>query len=298
VLITPVPGADRDNLQKGLQEVRFGAVNARGAGGDNIHRYNAYVRWASEAGRMLRSQVVSADLERLVYTRRFWTLQAHPTPATEAVGRLVDAELDERVAELEAAWKAVDQQIKRWSRHGVFVVADSSFYIKHPQKLEELDLRRLLRLREEPVHLLFPILVVDELDRLKEQSKDHTRWRARYTLAVLDRILRNPTSIATLRESDYSGLDHGEIPRGEITVEIVFDPPEHTRLPIADDEIIDRAVAIQALAGRQVRMITYDTGQSTQARAAGLEVAKIAEPPEGDEPPRNPPRTTKARGGT
>jgi hypothetical protein len=273
-------------------------MNVRGGGGDHIHRYNSYMRWASDVGRTLRGQVVSRDFEWLVYTRAFWALQAHPTPGTESVRMLVDAELDERVTVLGAAYNALDLQVSRWSRHGVFVVADSSFYIKHPQKLEELDLRRLLRLRDEPVHLLLPILVVDELDKLKEHNKQHTRWRAQYTLAVLDRILRDPTSIAVLREEDYAGLGRGGIPRGEITVEVVFDPPGHTRLPIADDEIIDRAVAIQKLAGRTVWMITYDTGQSTRARAAGLNVEKIPEPPEGDEPPRdNSPRKARSRPG-
>ena len=38
--------------------------------------------------------------------------------------------------------------------------------------------------------MLVPIVIVDELDRLKE-SKDkdkRARWRAGYTLAVLDRL--------------------------------------------------------------------------------------------------------------
>jgi hypothetical protein len=46
------------------------------------------------------------------------------------------------------------------------------------------------------------------------------------------------------------------------TTEIVTDPPGHARLPINDEEIIDQTLAIQALAGQRVTMITYDTGQS------------------------------------
>ena len=68
------------------------------------------------------------------------------------------------------------------------------------------------------------------------------------------------------------------IPSGEgggCTVEIVFDPPGHVRLPINDDELIDRILAIQPLAGRQVTLLTYDTGQSTRARAAGLPAKKL-----------------------
>jgi hypothetical protein len=65
---------------------------------------------------------------------------------------------------------------------------------------------------------------------------------------------------------------------------MVLDPPKHNRLPINDDEIIDRALVVQAIAGRSVTLLTYDTGQSTRARAAGLTVIKVPHPVDGDEP--------------
>ncbi|MEU0253130.1 hypothetical protein ABZ299_11590 [Streptomyces sp. NPDC006184] len=67
-------------------------------------------------------------------------------------------------------------------------------------------------------------------------------------------------------------------------MEIVLDPPGHVCLPIADDEIIDRAVAIQALAAREVRLLTCDTGQHTRGRAAGLKVTKVPAQDPGPEP--------------
>lgn len=85
-----------------------------------------------------------------------------------------------------------------------------------------------------------------------------------------------------LRERDIVPNPDG-LTRSQIAIEIVFDPPGHTRLPINDDELVDRAVAIQALAGDQVTVLTYDTGQSTRARAAGLKAKKLAKPLE-DEP--------------
>ena len=61
-------------------------------------------------------------------------------------------------------------------------------------------------------------------------------------------------------------------------MELLFDPSGHVRLPRADDEIVDRALTVQTLAGRPVRLLTYDTGQSTRARAAGLSVHKPVQP--------------------
>ena len=65
-----------------------------------------------------------------------------------------------------------------------------------------------------------------------------------------------------------------------MTIELIFDPADHVRLPINDDEIIDRVLAIQPLAGREVTLLTYYTGQSTRARAAGLTARKLTQPTE------------------
>ena len=66
-------------------------------------------------------------------------------------------------------------------------------------------------------------------------------------------------------------------------MELVFDPPGHIRLPINDDEIIDRALAVEPLAARRVTLLTYDTGQSMRAQAAGMPVKKLTKPI-GEEP--------------
>jgi hypothetical protein len=242
--------------------------------------------------RTLRGLIAPALLEQLVLTRTFWALQAPGISGLSYVARLVDVELDDRVSVLETACKDLEAQIARWSRNWEYVVPDTS-YIQHPQKVEELDLRKHFR---GPVHMLVPIVVVDELDELKEAKTPHVRWRARHTLAVLDEVLPEPTGIGVLRYGDFSPvLDGGGIPFGEVTVEIVTDPPGHARLPINDEEVIDRTLAIEALAGQRVTMITYDTGQSTRARVAGLEVVKIPQPPEGEEPERDGARQTAGR---
>jgi rRNA-processing protein FCF1 len=164
-------------------------------------------------------------------------------------------------------------QIRRWSAYGHYVVPDTSFYIEHPAKLEVADFGPLIEVWESPITVLVPMVVVDELDRLKEIKDRHKRWRAGYTLAVLDRLFARWTGRARLQ----AGLDepgpHGRT-RG-------------VRLPINDDELVDRALAIQPLAGRQVTLLTYDTGQASRARNAGLQVVKLRkeigeEPAEGN----------------
>lgn len=53
---------------------------------------------------------------------------------------------------------------------------------------------------------------------------------------------------------------------------------------IGTSDDIDRAVAIQALAAREVRLLTCDTGQHTRGRAAGLKVTKVPTKDPGPEP--------------
>jgi PIN domain len=136
---------------------------------------------------------------------------------------------------------------------------------------------------EEDIHLLFPIVVVDELDRLKESSGS-ARWRAGHTLGRLDEAI----TARTYGTPHRGRPGEGRSMIGEVTVEIVLDQPGHTRLPIADDEIIERAVTIQAIAAREVRLLTCDTGQATRGRTAGLKVAQLpSNAGVGDEPPRH-----------
>ncbi|GAB2842863.1 hypothetical protein GCM10027074_06700 [Streptomyces deserti] len=54
---------------------------------------------------------------------------------------------------------------------------------------------------------------------------------------------------AVLRAPSDEELRRTGLRRGEVTVQLMFDPPEHVRLPINDDEIVDRALAIKPLSG-------------------------------------------------
>jgi hypothetical protein len=285
MLVTPLPGTDRDNLLMMLREVHTVAYNLWSAGGPAHDRLTDYMEWATQTVQRLGNQITAADLDRLVLTRGyerllsvFGTMTGLDAGTQRVLNGLVSLELTQRVSAFEDAIKALDAQIRRWSRPGTFVVADTSVYIEHEDKLEVLDFAPLLKIRGDPVHLLVPIVVVDELDGLKKSRNNHERWRASYTLAVLDRVFASTTGPAQLSAEDFSALSSGGIPRGEVTIEMVLDPPGHVRLPINDDEIIDRALAIQPLAGREVILLTYDTGQSTRARFAGLGVQKLSSP--------------------
>jgi len=72
------------------------------------------------------------------------TLTSTETEVQRVVNGLVPLDLDERVAAFDAAVKALQAQIQRWSGYGHYVVPDSSFYIQHADKLEAVDFGPLI----------------------------------------------------------------------------------------------------------------------------------------------------------
>ncbi|MER6433368.1 hypothetical protein ABT272_37430 [Streptomyces sp900105245] len=199
------------------------ATNAFSLGQSTAYsRLLQYLVWAQNSARTLKNVVSAADLTTLVLTPRHDTLLegvGHLAGSSQErlVNLLVNQELEDRIQSLEAAITFIQDQAVRWGGRERSVAADSSFYIQNPDKLADADLHQILRLPPaEHIRLLFPIVVVDELDGLKESGKHRSRWRAAHTLGQLDGALNGRTS-------------------GILRV----------RLPIADDEIIDRAVAIK-----------------------------------------------------
>lgn len=283
MLVTPRPGVDRRNLLDNLRSVSSAVADLRGGGPQGAYkRLLSYLEWTSNAVRILSNQISSADLDRLVLTKGYerlllgvGSMTGTEVEVQRVVNGLVSTELDQRVAAFEEAIKTLNDQMNRWSMLGEFVVPDSSFYIQHSEKLEDVDFASVVDVAGTRVHILVPIVVVDELDGLKQIKDKQIRWRAGYTLAVLDRLFTRTTGPVRLRAEDLSAIGPTGTGGGEITIELLFDPPGHVRLPINDDEIIDRALAVKPLAARTVTLLTYDTGQAMRARAAGLEVKKL-----------------------
>lgn len=270
-------------LLRNIVEVQTELINVPGKSFTVVDRYTNYIAWVANSVRLLRMQVSEGDLSRLLLSRRYWTLQAMATSPTGMTGDLVDAELADRGAILEDTLRETREEFQRWSRVQRLVVADTTVYCQHPKKLEEMDLAALIECREEQIELVVPMAVVDELDNLKQSRDKHLRWRAMYTLAVFDRVA-GTSGVGRLRESVDSALREDGIPCGELWIDVLFDLPGHVRFPIMDDEIVDRALAVQILSGKDVTFLTYDTGQAMRARKAGLaRVNKLVQGP-GPEP--------------
>ncbi|MFF5393194.1 PIN domain-containing protein [Streptomyces sp. NPDC013012] len=212
---------------------------------------------------MLGSQVRAKDVEALFFTPIYWALlngagHVGGRLAPKVTNPLIDQEVRQRIADLERAIESTKDVILQWPEKVSTLVLDTSFFIEHEDKLVDADFLKLAS-QDGGVRIAVPMMVVDELDRLKEaRASAHVRWRARYGLAVLDRLLTD------------------EAPLGSTEVRVLPDPPGHVRLPDEDDEIVDRALALSLLAAGPVKLVTYDTGMALRAKIAGVPHKKLS----------------------
>lgn len=147
MLITPRPGTDRRSLRTMLDQAHTAVSNLAGGGGNAQNaqdRVAAYLEWVNNTARQLGNQLSATDFDRLVLTRGYDRLLATAGTMTgtdigtqRVLNGMVSLELSQRAEALSAVVEALQAQIERWSIPGRFVVADTSFYIEHENKLEE-----------------------------------------------------------------------------------------------------------------------------------------------------------------
>lgn len=286
MFVTLHPSANRGDVLEVLIGIRADGDNAMGPGNSGAAgRLASYLEWAARSARMLHNRLRAADIDRLIFTPGYDRLLTAVTGLTSTdtgtqrvLNSLVDLELRLRTEALDEIIKDLRSPNPQWAADDLYAVLDTSVYIEHDHKLEDLDISpTLTTVPDKRLHLLVPIVVIDELDGIKNKGQDIKRWRAGYTLGVLERIFSPEQPMrGFLRNGEY-GV------RGAVDMEILYDPPDHIRLPVNDDEIIDRTLAAGSLAGKPVTLVTFDTGQTFRAREADVTVVKLSKPL-GDEP--------------
>ena len=261
------PGADLQAAVSLLQGLATNCVSAAQPVGvtSPTAKQIAYVQWASETEGRLRTILSTRDAAAFFEGPRHRDISSM-TPGTQLLP-MISMEVDAHAVRLNALADELGLALRLFDGAGTCLILDTSFYIEHPEKIGEVDFHALAE-RAGPVRVLIPIIVIDELDGLKK-SRD-CRWRAGYSLAVIDKVITNPPWPGILSPATHLP----ESPRGEVTFQIIFDSPGHVRLPINDDEIVDRALACKPFTD-DLTIITYDTGQSQRARAAGVNVVKL-----------------------
>lgn len=180
---------------------------------------------------------------------------------------VVDLEIDDRIAALGFARDRFGRtRLDLTGPTGnLLVVADTNIYLNRPDENESFDALPWADLVEDytrPILLLVPMVVVDEFDKLK-RSRDQ-RGRARRAGRWLAEIFDNPQDTVLLQPPSIRAAG--------VSCRLVLDDLDHERLPTNDAELIDVAATIQSVAGREVHLVTSDTGMALRARATSLTV--------------------------
>ncbi|MFI5959782.1 PIN domain-containing protein [Cryptosporangium sp. NPDC051539] len=272
------------------------AENMQGRRGTAYDLLVDYLVWAGEAHRRLLHPVGAAAARELIYGRRHGDLlglvdvariagndrpmdapiayapnAARFDPAERLVNVTLMAELTDVAKALRETLDALVAEDKHWSQTATLLVPDTSFFMHQFGGLPGLIFGKLLGIEQQAgygFHVVVPIAVLDQLDRLKDRGSSDQRSHARQALKALGGFW--DTGDDRMRRGVWR--DGGDEP---VTVELLPDPRSHTRLPIDDDEIIDRAAWVAETAGCTVRLATYDLHMATRGRLARLQVTHL-----------------------
>jgi hypothetical protein len=212
------------------------------------------------------------DVGRLVHTTRYWRVVAQED--TEEMNALARAELDDAAHRWEVELTEMKQWQARWAVGDHVVVADTCIYLHHLEHFQDIDWHQAAALETDlNVRFVVPMMVVDELDRLKDRGQGPAKTRARHAVQRL-------TEMFAVGDIDkHRPLKRHPDTDTWVTIEILADPRgRHQRLPVADDEIVERLVALRDLTNKPVTIVTFDAGMSFRTRQAGLRSQLLPQP--------------------
>lgn len=218
----------------------------------------AYLDWVDGADGQLRSVFADHEAADALVSRAYWEIQ-RLSDATPGAWQVLRREIRSQAGRLRAMQHQLAELHEFVERPGDLVVLDTSALIQgewfeHYDWPAELDVGPVVR-------LVVPIVVIEELDDLKDRER---RPRVR------DRSRR------LLRRFRELGVPQGPAPiRDDVTIEIFVDDDWHRRLSNNDGEIIEQAKLLEALTGRPARLVCIDAAMEVRGCRRGLNVTAM-----------------------
>lgn len=211
---------------------------------------------------LLGHSFVDGHWHEKLYSNGYWAIRdlndgdVRPLPLLWAeAGRLVRW-LDEVEREL----KRIAEQ-DEWDKEAIpRLLFDTSALVREGS-FDTFDWSGIAKDSQGRVRLIIPILVVRELDDLKNFGKsDKARPRLRKIFRLLEDNGRGPTQVSE-----------------GTTIELLMDPPGHLRLTSNDQEIVRRASYISGRSGGPVTIVSGDYTMLATAQADGIAVIMTPE---------------------
>jgi len=214
---------------------------------------DAYLGWVEDAERRLRG--LSEDEPTVaLHTERYWKIRELTEASVRPAG-LVHAEIDAQHARLSAIAARLPVPPTGPGGEvgsGVRAVFDTNVHLHFP-RFDQHDWAGELG---GPVVVVVPLVVLEELDRRKNQG----------TPVLSDRAAGVTRKIEDLVE------EHGGRVHDRLSVVLVPETDGHVRRETVDAEIVAVASDLASRPGWRVVVVTDDAGLRAQARARGLDV--------------------------
>lgn len=216
-MIWPAPGVTAEHLATTLVTLNGmpRPILAGAHSGDEIT--TKYLQWVNDASRMLGPVLRKADLDRLVYTPRYWAALANPATTPAVVGAVLQ-ETEQRERDLDAALKEAVALRDHWAidpRGTQVVVPDTGLFLNHVEEkdgrfdIATIAWRALAQARiVDEVRVVVPIVVIDEMELIKDNRSiaEKRRSKARWAVKHVVRLVRGRAgSSAYPAEPEHAG---------------------------------------------------------------------------------------------
>ncbi len=265
-------GLGASDAEKAIRDVIVWFENLSGGGRDALALRDRYLTEVERAESQLSNLYPGLEWMGRLYSERYWRIRElhagspRPFPLIQDEARAVVGWLNDMkrwLEELAAEEALVDPKVPR-------VVLDTNA-IMHAKPLRDSDWPG--ELGRSSVRLILPLIVITELDNLRNSGNDKKRARAATRLSEMRRLLdgkgRGPTDVRT-----------------RVTLEVLVTPRGHLRHQNNDEEILANVESLSRRPGGALVLATDDFSMQLRAESRGMDVVAI---PENLEMPLQPP---------
>jgi hypothetical protein len=228
--------------------------------GNSIHQdldvaVNTYLGWVEQADTQLSSFLDDRRDVEALYTEHYWRIRTMNESTVRPVP-LISVEQSAQKTRLQEIRNELQKysEMAKISAKGSLVVCDTNVYV-HGKLFTQLAWDTIVGLS--PVRVLVPLVVVDELDAIKDRGSEDSRWTRR--------VIKEMKGIAP----DGTGLGPFQMHQN-VTLQFVDEPRGHRRLLRPDDEIVRQAEYFSGLTEGELRIVSLDQGMLFRAQAVGL----------------------------
>ncbi|MES2171374.1 MAG: PIN domain-containing protein [Actinomycetota bacterium] len=155
------------------------------------------------------------------------------------------------------------EQLLRPREDERLLVCDTNALV-HGKRFDTLRWNELFA--ERKVRIVLPLVVIDELDTIKDRGgsiKNNANRAAGAVLRELDAKLLPGQALQRMELRD------------NVTLQLVDEPFGHTRLEGHDDEIIRQASYFSSMSEGRTTIVARDRGMRVRAEAAGIDVIPL-----------------------